>query len=94
MKYGYYAYDQNLFDVIELHEVKNLERDLELRGYLFAKDKWMVAKTYANAISPFPVLKRSDDLGYWVLIPREHVFDSREAAIEFGKTKEDWNCYE
>lgn len=90
MKYGYYFYDWNLFDVIELHEVKDLERDLELRGFIFSKDEWVVAKTYTSVISPFPVLKRAEDLGYWVLVPREHVFDSREEATKFGK--EDSSC--
>lgn len=83
MKYGCYFYDWNLFDVIELHGVKDLEQDLKLRGFRFTKDEWVVAKTYTNALSPFPVLKRDEDLGFWVLVPRSHVFDSREEAVEF-----------
>ena len=90
MKYGYHFYDWNLFDVVELHEVRDLDQDIEARGHLFTKDEWVIAKVYTNVISPFPTLKRDEDLGYWVLVPRKHVFDSREAAEAFGK--EDSAC--
>lgn len=94
MKYGYIFHDWGLFEVVELHEVKELDKDYHIQdqfgNHVFTKDKWVVVKTYRDAFIG-PVVKRDDDLGYWGLFYKEHIFDTEEEAKKYGR--ENSNCF-
>jgi len=100
MKYGYRFMDWGLFEIDELEEVEDLTEDKIIKDcfgtHTFEKDKWCQVK----CTKPIFLVNNRYNGKYFThdescegLYYKEHIFNTREEAENYGRENSSLNFY-